>query len=80
MNGRLTFLNNATAPLNLTIHAKIFYVRAGELIIGNKTNPYNGIAMIKLYGTPNDVTLAYSLSVMGGNKILAVLGSASFYG
>jgi len=26
------------------------YVRQGQLIIGNQTNPYNGIAMIKLYG------------------------------
>jgi G8 domain len=80
INGRLTFLNNLTDPLDLELSAKIIYVRAGELFIGNSTNPFNGNATIRLYGNSSDETLAYSASIEGGNKILAVLGTASLYG
>lgn len=44
VNGRLTFLNDAEEPRNLTIHTNLMYVRQGELIIGNETHPYNGLA------------------------------------
>jgi len=52
----------------------LLYVRAGELIIGNQTHPYNGEAKIVLYGEPNDETLAYSMTVETGNKVLAIVG------
>lgn len=60
INGRLTFLNNVTNPLDLTLNAKTIFVHAGELIIGNETQPYVGSATIKLYGKPTDPTLAFS--------------------
>ena len=37
INGRLTFLNNLTNPLDLTLNAHTIFVHAGELIIGNET-------------------------------------------
>lgn len=37
INGRLTFLNNLTNPLDLTLNARTVFVHAGELIIGNET-------------------------------------------
>jgi len=39
INGRLTFLNDAKEPKNLTLNTNLLYVRAGELIIGNQTHP-----------------------------------------
>jgi len=74
VNGRLTFLNDVKEPKNLTLNTNLLYVRAGELIIGNQTHPYNGEAKIVLYGEPNDETLAYSMTVETGNKVLAIVG------
>jgi hypothetical protein len=47
VNGRLTFKQDAP---KLHLNVKYLFVRAGELIIGNKTNPYLGDARITLYG------------------------------
>lgn len=47
INGRVTFLE--TAP-KLHLRARYIFVRAGELIIGNATNPFKGEANITLYG------------------------------
>lgn len=80
VNGRLTFLNDAKEPKNLTIHTNLFYVRAGELIIGNQTHPYNGEAKIVLYGKPEDETLAYNPTVETGNKVLGIVGKVQMYG
>ena len=55
INGALTFLQNDTTPINLTLNAyTIFIYSGGQLKIGNSTNPFNGIATIKLYGNPNN--------------------------
>ena len=67
-------------PQNITLHTKILYVRAGELLIGNATHPYNGNATIKLYGLPNDETIAFSPEIETGNKVLAIVGTVKFYG
>jgi hypothetical protein len=80
INGKLTFLNNLTNPLDLQLNAKIINVWAGELLIGNATHPFLGNATIRLFGNTTEETLAYSATIEGGNKILAVLGNASFYG
>ena len=44
INGRLSFLNEADTPHDLTLHARIIYVRAGEFLIGSEELPYNGNA------------------------------------
>jgi hypothetical protein len=80
INGRLTFLNNLTNPLDLTLHAHTIFVHAGELLIGNETNPFSGTATIKLYGAPTDPSLSFSDQVEGGNKVLAITGLAKIYG
>jgi len=80
INGRLTFLYDEEVPRDLTIHSKIIYVRQGELLAGNETHPYVGNATIKLYGEPEDETIAYSYAVEGGNKVLAIVGTAKLYG
>ena len=80
VNGRLTFLYNQSVPQNITLHTKILYVRAGELLIGNATHPYIGNATIKLYGQPTDETIAFSPEIETGNKVLAIIGTVKFYG
>lgn len=47
INGIVTFKQDAP---NLNLRAKYIFVRAGELRIGNKTNPFLGIAKITLFG------------------------------
>jgi hypothetical protein len=47
INGRLTFNNSIPSQ---EIHAHYVFVKAGELIIGNETNPFPGTAKIILYG------------------------------
>jgi hypothetical protein len=44
INGRLSFLNDPEDPKDLTLNAKLIYVRAGEFFIGNETLPYHGNA------------------------------------
>lgn len=56
------------------------YVRQGELLIGDPNIPYNGNATIILYGETNDETLAFSLGIEGGNKLLNIVGKAHLYG
>jgi hypothetical protein len=51
INGRLTFKQNAP---KLHFRAHYLFVRMGELIIGNETNPYLGNATITLYGMKKD--------------------------
>jgi hypothetical protein len=46
INGRLTF----EPEKDLHLRAKYIFVRAGELIIGNKTNPFTAKAIITLHG------------------------------
>lgn len=51
INGRVTFKEDAP---ELHLHAKYLFVRMGELIIGNETNPFKGKATITLYGDKAD--------------------------
>ena len=48
INGILIFENNGT--VDLTLRSRYIFVRAGQLIIGNKTNPFLREAKIILYG------------------------------
>lgn len=80
INGRLTFLNDPETPADRTLHSYWVYIRQGELIIGTEEEPYNGEAEIKLYGAVDEETLAFSMLVEGGNKVLAIVGTAKLYG
>lgn len=82
INGRLSFMNEATECVNRTIHAYWVYVRAGELLIGNSSTPYvaEGNAEIRLYGEPEEETLAPSMLVEFGNKGLFIVNKVEMYG
>lgn len=55
-------------------------MRAGELHIGNKTNPFMGNARITLFGYRQDSSIVYENAIEAGNKIMANVGLISFYG
>lgn len=81
INGRLTFKDDAEeGPTNRTIHAYWVYIRQGELKIGSADSPYSGVAEIRVYGEPEEETIAPSMFTEFGNKGLFVLGLAEMYG
>lgn len=80
INGRLSFKNDPETPVDRTLLAYIIFVRAGELVIGSEEEPYNGVATIRLHGTPNDETIAYSYVVEGGNKGILNVGLVKMFG
>ena len=80
INGRLSFKNDAATPTNRTLRAWWIYVRAGELIVGSKEEPYNGFAEIRVYGDPNAETIAPSMLTEFGNKGLFIVNKVEMYG
>jgi hypothetical protein len=50
VNGRLSFKRG----MNITLNAKHIFVRAGELLIGNETHPFEDQATIMLHGRKRD--------------------------
>ena len=41
INGRLSFQNDPKDGKNINLRARLIHVQAGELVIGNSTNPFN---------------------------------------
>jgi len=78
INGVLLFENNATSTL--TLRSRYIFVRSGQLIIGNRTNPFLGSASIVLYGEYESRYIVYENAIEGGNKILANTNLVSFFG
>jgi hypothetical protein len=77
VNGRLVFKEDEPV-----LHLRAFYifVRAGEFLIGNATDPYKGFAKITLYGNHDNVSLTFTKDIEGGNKILLNTATLRFYG
>lgn len=77
INGIVTFQQNASS---LHLRANYIFIRAGELRIGNKTNPFQGTAQITLNGNQSDPSKAFQSSIQGGNKIIQNVGVLSLWG
>ena len=77
INGRLTFKQDAP---KLHLRAYYLFVRTGELLIGNETNPFLGNATITLFGMKADEQIVYENAIEAGNKVLANTGIMSIYG
>ena len=77
VNGRLTFKQDASL---LNLRAQYIFVRAGQFLIGNKTNPYPGFAKITLYGSSLSESIVYTNAIEAGNKVLANTATLAFYG
>ena len=80
VNGRLSFKEGLSADESITLHSKLIFVRAGELLIGSEEKPFTGQATVMLHGGPNDNVIDFSPSVEAGNKVLTITGLAHFYG
>lgn len=83
INGRLSFQDNIgedEEPSNLTLSAGSVNVRAGELFIGNETNPYQGDATVMLLGDANAESLYIGIGINAGAKILVVTGTVKMFG
>jgi len=76
INGRLTFQND----MDVHLHAKHIFVRAGELIIGSQAAPYEQNAQITLHGAKEAEAIVYDNAIEAGNKLIANVGLVSMYG
>ena len=77
VNSRLTFKNDLK---NVTFNVKHMFVRAGELHIGNKTNPFLGDLTIMLHGEKDAKAIVYDNAIEAGNKLIANLNIMRIYG
>jgi len=76
INGRLTFKND----MDIELKAKHIFVRAGELVIGSETEPYEKNGLITLYGAKNEKHIVYDNAIEAGNKLIANVGLVTMYG
>lgn len=76
INGRLTF----DQTKNVNFRAKHVFVRAGELIIGNATHPYEMEGRITLYGEKDSKAIVFDNAIEAGNKLIANVGLVQMYG
>jgi len=76
VNGLLNF----KLGMNITFRAKHIFVRAGELHVGSKENPFTDNCNIILYGEKNSQGIVMDNAVEAGNKILANINVVSIFG
>ena len=76
INGRLTF----DPTMNVNFRAKHIFVRAGELIIGEETAPYEMEGRITLYGEKDAKAIVFDNAIEAGNKLIANVGLVKMYG
>jgi hypothetical protein len=77
---RVNGLLNFKRGMNITFRAKHIFVRAGELHVGSKENPFVDNCNIILYGDRNSMAIVYDNAVEGGNKVLANVNVVKMYG
>ena len=76
VNGILNFKRG----MNITFRAKHIFVRAGELHVGSKEDPFVDNCNIILYGDRNSMAMVYDNAVEGGNKVIANVNVVKMYG
>jgi hypothetical protein len=61
---------------SITLEAEVFVVNGGEFIIGSSLEPYAHEGVVRLWGTPADITIP-----IFGKKVMAIThGRVAFYG
>jgi hypothetical protein len=65
---------------NTTFRAKHIFIRAGELHIGSKEDPFLGLCTILLYGEKDAKHVVYDNAIEAGNKLIANLNTMRIYG
>jgi hypothetical protein len=76
VNGHLIF----STEMDVHLRAKHIFVRAGELHIGSETEPYQGNALITLFGEKNAEAMVYDNAIEAGNKLIANVGVVKMFG
>jgi len=76
VNGILNFKRG----MDITFRAKHIFVRAGQLHVGSKENPFTNECKIILYGERNSQAIVYDNAVEAGNKVFANLNIVKMYG
>ena len=76
INGLLTFKRG----MNITFRTKQIFVRAGELHVGSKADPFVDNCNIILYGGRYDKAMAFTSSIEAGNKVIANINTIKMYG
>ena len=72
IQGRLSFLNDPSVNLTLTAGNIVVY---GQLIIGNASQPYQGLATVQLTGIETSVTVAVDNAyTLGKGKLVVLIG------
>jgi hypothetical protein len=66
--------------MDINLKAKHIFVRAGELYIGNVSEPFEAKATITLYGEKANEHIVFDGAVEAGNKLIANTGKIFFYG
>jgi hypothetical protein len=77
---RVNGLLNFKRGMNITFRSKHIFVRAGELHVGSKENPFVDNCNIILYGERNSMAIVYDNAVEAGNKVLANINVVKMYG
>lgn len=76
VNGLLNFKRG----MNISFKAEHIFIRAGELHVGSKENPFTDNCIITLYGDKSSQAIVMDNAVEAGNKIIANLNVLSLYG
>ena len=76
VNGLLNFKRG----MNITFKAKHIFIRAGELHVGSKENPFVDECTIMLIGDKSSQAIVIDGAIEAGNKILANINVLSLYG
>jgi len=66
--------------LDITFKAKHIFVRAGELHVGSKEEPFNATAKIILHGEKSAMAIVYDNAIEAGNKLIANVNKIFMYG
>jgi hypothetical protein len=66
--------------MDIVFRAKHIFVRAGELHVGSKEEPFNATAKIVLYGEKSAMAIVYDNAVEAGNKLIANVNKIFMYG
>ena len=80
INGRLSIKDDKTNLPKVNLKAHLIWIRAGELLAGSSTAPYEADLTIEMLGHTESETLTLGGTVKAGNKVLASCNRVELYG
>ena len=80
INGRLSIKDDKTNLPSVNLKAHLIWVRAGELLAGSSSTPYDADLTIEMLGHTESETLTLGGTVKAGNKVLSSCNRVELYG